>query len=245
MTRHPLKWMNIERYSSSVLDEAYKSLQEIHGNSLSLAQEQFSARVRAFVQAKSAGMSSERFLVSYRKYQSIQDNSSLSASQKAQEWSYYLDKISLQPREKAALQDNLGFSTVIKQDSGKYGDLTSAGLDAEKAKAVTNLMSGLTPKPGSETVSNIQKFSAIADMNLDPQDEEIAIRAYMPDNMVDNYKEALDLGLDTGDWVELYEEYSRLREAGGKGQKAKLTSWCMEAFGMDYSTARAVADIYL
>lgn len=230
---------------SSVLDEAYKSLQEIHGNSLSLAQEQFSARVRAFVQAKSAGMSSERFLVSYRKYQSIQDNSSLSASQKAQEWSYYLDKISLQPREKAALQDNLGFSTVIKQDSGKYGDLTSAGLDAEKAKAVTNLMSGLTPKPGSETVSNIQKFSAIADMNLDPQDEEIAIRAYMPDNMVDNYKEALDLGLDTGDWVELYEEYSRLREAGGKGQKAKLTSWCMEAFGMDYSTARAVADIYL
>lgn len=230
---------------SSVLDEAYKSLQEIHGNSLSLAQEQFSAKVRAFVQAKSAGMSSERFLVSYRKYQSIQDNSSLSASQKAQEWSYYLDKISLQPREKAALQDNLGFSTVIKQDSGKYGDLTSAGLDAEKAKAVTNLMSGLTPKPGSETVSNIQKFSAIADMNLDPQDEEIAIRAYMPDNMVDNYKEALDLGLDTGDWVELYEEYSRLREAGGKGQKAKLTSWCMEAFGMDYSTARAVADIYL
>lgn len=238
-------WKNGEEPDKAVMDAAYSSLKGLKGYPLNLAEERLSARERAFVRAKDAGCSTAQFLVAYKKYRDIQDNDNLSASKQALEWQYYLDRTTMPIRVKTALSEELGFSAIIRQDSGQYGKLTESGLDAVISKTIVDSFAKLTPEPGKESVTNRQKFDAIGDIDASSKTKDAALRAIMPENMVKNYQKAADIGLSPDDWIALYGAYRDINEAGGKGQKNKLTQWCMAEFGMSYSTARAVADIYL
>lgn len=236
-------WKNGETPDPSKLDEAYDFFKSLSG-AKAAADPQFSSAISAYIDFRGALESSERFIASYKKYREISDKEGLTASERAMEWNYYLDRSGLKSQAKSALLDNLGFYQTMEQDAGKYAELTDAGLHAKQAKAVADLMKGLTPAPGKETVSNAQKFEAIHSVGMSDDQEEKALRVYLSESMEKNFDKALDLGISAGDWVELYLEYTN-QKGTGKGQKNRLTQWCMQELGVDYSTARALADIYL
>lgn len=236
-------WKNGETPDPSKLDEAYDFFSSLSG-AKAAADPQFSSAISAYVEFRKALESSERFLVYYKKYRDISNKEGLTASERATEWAQYLDSSLLRDHAKSALLDNLSFYQTLKQDSGKYGELTDAGLHAKQAKAVSDLMKGLTPAPGKETVSTAQKIEAIHSIGMNREQEEKALRVYLSESMEKNFDKAMGYGISAGEWVELYLEYTN-QKGTGKGQKNRLTQWCMQELGVDYATARALADIYL
>ena len=236
-------WKNGETPDPSKLDEAYDFFSSLSG-ARAAADPQFSSAISAYVGFRKALESSERFLVYYKKYRDISNKEGLTASERATEWAQYLDSSLLRAQAKSALLDNLSFYQTLKQDSGKYGELTDAGLHAKQAKAVSDLMKGLTPAPGKETVSTAQKIEAIHSIGMNRDQEEKALRVYLSESMEKNFDKAMGYGISAGEWVELYLEYTN-QKGTGKGQKNRLTQWCMQELGVDYATARALADIYL
>lgn len=236
-------WKNGETPDPSKLDEAYDFFSSLSG-AKAAADPQFSSAISAYVEFRKALESSERFLVYYKKYRDISNKEGLTASERATEWAQYLDSSLLRDQAKSALLDNLSFYQTLKQDSGKYGELTDAGLHAKQAKAVSDLMKRLTPAPGKETVSTAQKIEAIHSIGMNREQEEKALRVYLSESMEKNFDKAMGYGISAGEWVELYLEYTN-QKGTGKGQKNRLTQWCMQELGVDYATARALADIYL
>lgn len=235
-------WKQGESPDPKQLEDAYDFYKSLKGGKTE-AYNNLTSAAKAYIAVRQSGEDSGLFLRVYRTYRyiSAQDKP---AAEKALDWNYNLDKVGVPNGLKSSLLSTLGFTTTLRQDSGKYGELTGSGLEADKAKKVADLMRGLTPEDGKDSVSNVQKMEAIHGMGMTPEQEELTIRTYLPDSMEKGLNKAIDIGISAGEWVELYREYAR-NKGTGKGQKDRLTRWCMEEFGVDYATARALADIYL
>ena len=210
-------------------------------------------RVKYFLTAKDAGISSETFANLYKTFYDI-DNGNGKASEKASQWSYELEKAQergiITPSQKAALKEEMNFWQMIPAETSRFDELTGSGLSADKASYVDELLDGLLDKPretkpdGSNyaNVRTIQQIEAIvaADKELTEAQQRQVLEDILDVKAFAKYEQVIALGYNNDEYAATYRLY--LDTAGGK---ARTIEAFQKEFGISKAAATALYEIYV
>ena len=131
------------------------------------------------------------------------------------------------------------YSGVV--DTPKFDSMVEAGVGGDDAKKVVDLLAGLKPESGYKDVRDIQNAEAIAGSGLSNGDTVEALYAYLPNAQDENLREMLGMGFSAEDYVRAWRMYDG---ASGKGKKQRTIDQYQKAFGVDYSTAKMIYEVY-
>lgn len=81
-----------------------------------------------------AGMSWDDVMDVYEEYRTLYEDESLSSSQQASEFAYWLDQHNIKGKKREAIQNGLKYYQMFAQEAERYTNLTEAGLSATDAK---------------------------------------------------------------------------------------------------------------
>lgn len=231
------------------LSQAYKVYQGMSDAQRTAFREDAAGRVKYYLEAKEAGIKESAFLNLYSKYRAI-DGNGKKASQKANEWALALDKARQNgtiTREQAeALKTSMVYRTSLTADPGKYDEMVSTGVKPETAYDVSQLLAGIEPYEGSDTVKPVQKYEAIAESKYTDAEKDLIMKAYMPDyDPTDKspdktelkYDTVRDLGYSPEEYAEIYAAYL---DADKKAQKIAA----IQKLGYSYSQAQMLYSIF-
>lgn len=231
------------------LSQAYKVYQGMNAAQRAAFREDAAGRVKYYLEAKDAGIKESAFLSLYSKYRAI-DGNGKKASQKANEWALALDKARQNgtiTREQAeALKTSMVFRTSLTADSEKYDEMVSTGVKPETAYDVSQLLAGIKPYEGSDTVKPVQKYEAIAESKYTDAEKDLIMKAYMPDydptdespNKTElKYDTVRDLGYSPEEYVDIYQAYL---DADKKAQKIAA----IQRLGYSYTQAQLLYSIF-
>ena len=226
------------------LQRAYDSYYDLPPQEQKVFREDADGRVKWMIHAGDAGISAETFASMYQTYRSI-DKRDLSISQKANQWSYELQRAyerkEINRAQLNALKKDMVFRYSGVVDTAKFDALVSSGFTADEAKRTFNLLDGLKPEEGYKTTRDIQRAEAITASNLSDADKQAALYIYLNDAQDTNLREMLSMGFTSSDYVAAW----RINDStSGKGRKAAIINSYQEEFGVDYETAEAIYKIY-
>lgn len=123
-------------------------------------------------------------------YREELNESDLKASTKTANFENWVSHRDWTQAQKDALLEAYGsFTTTMRADSGKYGEL-SASIGEDKALRVVEQLDGLQPESGVSTVSDAQKIETIAGMNLTDGEKWDAYAAYKDDWRIPYFEDA-------------------------------------------------------
>lgn len=202
-------------------------------------------RVEYYIHAREAGMSTGTFGNLYTQYRGI-DGQDISISQKANAWANTLQKEveagNLTAEQAAVLKKDMVFRYSGIVSTTNYDAMVSAGLEADSAHGVTNLLAGLKPEPGKTVVRDIQNAEAIAGMGMDEKDTVAAMHVYLSDAQDKNLDQMIGMGYSPEDYAAVWRIYL---DTTGTGKKGRIIEAIMKELGIrDYATAAAVYNIY-
>jgi hypothetical protein len=180
-------------------------------------------RAKYLLLAHDEGMDPEKFLGYYQHYASI-DEKKLSAAKKDAEWSIYLQREREQGRitadQERVLRDNLLYWSQMPGQAVKVDQLRESGLSSGAIENIVSDIDLLRPLEGYETVTNWQKYEAIAGSGESTADIDAAMLAYMPDYDPDakspnrtelKYQDIREMGYTPAQFIALHDVY----DAGG------------------------------
>lgn len=231
------------------LSQAYKVYQGMNAAQKDAFREDAAGRVKYYLEAKDAGIKESAFLSLYSKYREI-DGNGKKASQKANEWALALDKARQNgtiTREQAeTLKTSMVYRTSLTADSEKYDEMVNTGVKPETAYDVSQLLAGIKPYEGSDTVKPVQKYEAIAESKYTDAEKDLIMKAYMPDyDPTDKspdktelkYDTVRDLGYSPEEYAEIYAAYL---DADKKAQKIAA----IQNLGYSYTQAQLLYSIF-
>lgn len=182
-------------------------------------------RAKYLLLAHDEGMDPEKFLGYYQHYASI-DEIDASASGKTEKWSIYLQREREQGRitadQERVLRDNLLYWSQMPGQAVKVDQLRESGLSSGAIENIVSDIDLLRPLEGYETVTNWQKYEAIAGSGESTADIDAAMLAYMPDYDPDakspnrtelKYQDIRELGYTPAQFIALHDVYD---DGGGK-----------------------------
>ena len=232
------------------LSQAYKVYQGMSAAQRTAFREDAAGRVKYYLEAREAGIKESTFLSLYSKYRAI-DGNGKKASQKANEWALALDKARQNgtiTREQAeVMKTSMVFRTSLTADSEKYDEMVRTGVKPETAYDVSQLLAGIKPYEGSDTVKPVQKYEAIAESKYTDAEKDLIMKAYMPDyDPTDKspdktelkYDTVRDLGYSPEEYAEIYAAY--LDAADKKAQKIAA----IQNLGYSYTQAQLLYSIF-
>lgn len=232
------------------LDSAYQTYTSMGDKSKGEFLESCDSTVKTFITAKEKGVDTGTFANLYGEYKRIVDTDATSGD-KALEWSNTLEKAvedgTITKKQRDVFKDSMAFRYTMTAKTQKYDEMTENGISPDKAYSVEKLLDGITPLPGNKTVSDSQKWGAIAGMNgLSDSDKDTAIKSYMTDydpNAKSLVKTELkydyarqELGLSPEQYVEAY----KVSLSGKKAEK--IAEW--ESMGYSPETAKALYRLF-
>lgn len=230
--------------ASDSLQRAYDSYYDLPPQEQKAFLEDAEGRVKYMIHAGDAGMSAETFASMYQTYRSI-DKRDLSVTQKANQWSYELQRAyerkEITRSQLNTLKKDMVFRYSGVVDTAKFDALVSSGFTAEEAKKTFNLLAGLKPESGYKKTRGIQEAEAIASSKLSEADKQAALYIYLSDAQKQNLREMLSMGFTSSDYAAAWRIYD---STSGGGKKVSVINAYMEAFGVDYETAEAIYRIY-
>lgn len=203
-------------------------------------------RVEYYIHAREAGMSTGTFGNLYTQYRGI-DGQDISISQKANAWANTLQKEveagHITAEQAAVLKKDMVFRYSGIVSTTNYDAMVSAGLEADSAHGVTNLLAGLKPEPGKTTVRDVQNAEAIAGMGMDEKSTVAAMHVYLSDAQDKNLDQMIGMGYSPEDYAAVWRIY--LDATSGTGKKNRVIEAIMRELNIkDYKTAAAIYDIY-
>lgn len=203
-------------------------------------------RVEYYIHAREAGMSTGTFGNLYTQYRGI-DGQDISISQKANAWANTLQKEveagHITAEQAAVLKKDMVFRYSGVVSTTNYDAMVSAGLEADSAHGVTNLLAGLKPEPGKTTVRDVQNAEAIAGMGMDEKSTVAAMHVYLSDAQDKNLDQMIGMGYSPEDYAAVWRIY--LDAPSGTGKKGRIIEAIMRELNIkDYKTAVAIYDIY-
>ena len=174
------------------------------------------SRYEKFRDMMDAGMQWEDVMTVYDEYCRIDDNDDLTASQKALEFSHWVDGFTGSEKRQNIILDNLKFWSMAPAKATGYEKLVTAGLSADAAYKMQTIISGLEPEDGKAQVSDNQKLTAIAKSNLSQSDKIAAFGAIMgsEEYTESGNRSAYGKLLDCIDAGATLEQYLAIREMG-------------------------------
>lgn len=161
----------------------------------------------AIADAKASGMSANKLLEHYEKYQQIIKNGKekkVSASDQNLEWSRYLVNLNLPQSQFLSLKENFTFSQYIPIDNTVYDRLIGSGVSDKTSAAIVQATSLLEPEEGKKDVTMYQKAEAAYSVSSGKEAEE-AVKIYLGDNYENFVKDAKEAGVS----LEVYVKYRK------------------------------------
>jgi hypothetical protein len=193
------------------------------------------------IQAQQSGVDPADYFVFKQKHDEINDGTG-TATDKATEFSNWLDEMGWLGKPKATLQDTLSFLNIFPADSTSYDEMTKAGLADDTAKRVYDQVSDLTPPFGFSTVQDWQQIDAICNMPLSDSDAIKALSVYAGDSQYKRYATAHQAGIsppvynqfrnalrriDDNDSVSRDDVTAALQEITGLSREQMAIIWAM------------------
>lgn len=231
------------------LASAYKTYSGLSDSEKEAFKESASGRTVDYLNAKDAGIDDSTFATAYKKYMEI-DDSDVSASQKAQDWSIYLadqnDKGNITDAQEKTLRENMTYYSGFAADAGKVNDIVDAGFSAAVAKTVDDLLDSY---PENDDIDKRRaavegaKQSGLSDEETDKL-VKLYMKDYDPDAEKKDYTELkYDYiranGYSAEDYINAYQAY--LDESSSK-RASKIAA--IEEAGYTNEEARFLYSVY-
>ena len=116
-------------------------------------------------EAAGYGINAKAWYAAKNKQQEL-NKAELTATQRAAEFSFWLDGQPYSKEQRDLLQEQMGFYTSNRADSDVYDALHASGLTPDKAKTAYDTIRGLPVLDGHAGVTKAQIYKSIADMDL-------------------------------------------------------------------------------
>ena len=173
------------------LDQAYETYQGLPEKQRNDFLEFTSGRVKYYLDARDAGIDTEKFTTLYGEYRDIDASEGFNSTEKANEWAVILEESVddgyITEAQKDVLKKNLVFRYSFVAETQKFDIMIDAGMKPFIADYVIDIVSNVkgTGSWDAEAkkykVRDIDERQAIAESNLPDREKDIAIKAYMPD----------------------------------------------------------------
>lgn len=161
----------------------------------------------AIEDARASGMSANKLLEYYEKYNQIKNDgkaNKTSASDQNLEWSRYLINLNLPSNQFLSLKENFTFSQSIPISDTTYDKLTSAGVSDKTSAAIVQAVSLLEPEEGKKDVTMYQKAESAYSVASGKEAEE-AVKIYLGDSYEKFAEDANKAGVS----LEVYVKYRK------------------------------------
>ena len=186
-----------------------------------------------------AGVSMDQILQAQSMYSTIYGKDE-KASLKASEFSRWLDEQNWDISQKKALKDSFLYFTMSPVESTNYDKLTEAGLSENTAYAIGSLFAELKPEDGKESVTNAQKYMAIAQSGFSDEEKLKAFSAIMEEGPYNKLKSSLELGGTMQAYAQIMSDISHLKPEKGKDSISDYQKY-MAAAGSGFSEKERMA----
>lgn len=157
------------------------------------------------------GLSFEQMSEIYGEYSrlnaQLDADESLSASDQAAAFLYWLDLQDLTSEQLKTVTDNYKFWNIFPAQAGKYEKYTDAGISADSAMNLTQALEQAEEENGEEDLSNNEKYRIVVDNTLEGEDRYIALKETISYDTT-QAKIAIiyeDYGIDVSNWVIMQE----------------------------------------
>ena len=144
---------------------------------------------------RAANMDIDTFLNVQNEYSRINAQEGKKASQKAQDFSYWLEKQDLTKRQKDVARDCFTYYSMVPANAKWFNSAVDAGCDPDITYEVINKISGLQPKAGQKSVSDGQKLQVIVESGL-PEKQQMELIQHI--SVTDKMKKRLPILVDYG-----------------------------------------------
>lgn len=186
-----------------------------------------------------AGVSMDQILQAQSMYSTIYGKDE-KASLKASEFSKWLDDQDWDVSQKEALMDSFLYFTMSPVDSTNYDKLTEAGLSEDTAYGIGSLLAELKPEEGKDSITNSQKYLAIAQSSFSDDEKLKAFSAIMEEGTYNKFKSSLELGGSMQAYAQIMSDISHLKPESGKDSVSDYQKY-MAAAGSDFSEEERMA----
>lgn len=170
-----------------------------------------------------AGMSFDTFIKIQNEYSEIGERD-LKASEKATEFSYTIDGMNLNDKQREVAKDCFAYYSMVpaggkNEDSTwnlKYDRFVSAGIDRDLSLNLTKELDALEPQDGKKTVSAVQKYRVVINSDLTAEEQDAAFQVLMSADEYAKYSRGRRLGVSSAAYV-LYKENMSAFDKNGNG----------------------------
>lgn len=243
-------WKNEWDDSDAVktLDEAYDVYKDLRLSQRWQIKEDASGRMACYLDARESGVDTETFADLYKTYADISDGDG-TASAKANEWAYQLQKAKQQGQITQAqlnvLKSGLTISSGFTVETEKFDEMTESGISADKANDLMYLLDGIEPQKGYSTVRDIQKAEAIVEKSgLTEKEKTAVLKIYLNDTQDENLDEMKGMGYTASEYYAAWKIYTDEKATGGEGTKNRTITAICDELGCDWATGKAIYEIY-
>ena len=182
-----------------------------------------------FAELMDAGMSWDDIMEVYEEYRALYEDETLSTSQQATEFAYWLDGQGLTKQQRQIVNDGLKYYQMFAQQADRYRGLTEAGLSSSDAKRVSDSMAKAegTGKDGQLTTGD--KVEVLLKQKLSDASLYKALGTILAEDAFDKLTEAKNAGISAKAWIGYWQEKAGIsadKDASGKtisgSKKAKI-----------------------
>lgn len=128
-----------------------------------------------------AGLTWNEITEAHNEYAALEAEVDMKATEKATALTYWVDQQGWNEAQIAAVKERYQFWSMMPAEAANYEKFTGAGLQSDSSAKLTEILSGLTPEDGKETVSANQKILAIQGSDLSAEEKVQAIAAMSPE----------------------------------------------------------------
>ncbi|MBR3585086.1 MAG: hypothetical protein IKO00_03590 [Oscillospiraceae bacterium] len=173
-----------------------------------------------------SGLSWANAVKAYDAYAGIEANEGLSKKEQAEQWASWVNHQNFTEEQKTEIRDSIKFWGSYAIEDTSVDKLSGAGLDADNADIVAELLNSLEPEPGRDKVTDLQKYSAIAGSSLDVNEQWKAIIGITPESYtstLDKITIMQDMGITPAVWTESKQAMYDADDAGNDNDSTDQT----------------------
>lgn len=125
----------------------------------------------------------------------------------------------------AVLEDYGTFFSMRGSDTNKYDALTANGLSGDQAAELIRTLGNLTPLEGATDVTDAQKWEAIVNSDLSPEQKNTALWMYMNDSQRTKFETFLNSGLGAEEYYKIATDKKKYGNKNGNWDKNTLPAY--------------------
>lgn len=182
-----------------------------------------------FANMMDAGMSWDDVMDVYEEYRTLYEDESLSSSQQASEFAYWLDQHNIKGKKREAIQNGLKYYQMFAQEAERYTNLTEAGLSAADAKKVSDKLASAKGTGENGQLTTNDKVDVLLKQGLTDTSLYKALSTVLSEETYDKLTEARSGGISAKVWMKYWQQKAELsadKDANGKSisgsKKAKI-----------------------